>query len=390
MNLWREKHIIYVQYTNPGGYPPLEHSSKILAENHWQVLFLGCLSLGSSALVFAGNNNIQIRQINFMPAGWRQKLHYIWFMIWVAAWVIKWRPQWIYASDPLSCPVALFLSYFPGIQVLYHEHDSPSPAEEKQATGFMKLVFSARYKLASRASKCILPSRERSAIFKQSTGLTRKVVTVWNCPSRKEVKEFSDKKGLGPLKLYYHGSLGEARLPFTLLEAMALNKGKVQLQIVGYETLGTSGYIDKLMRLATQLGIQDSIYISKALPRYALWDIAKQNHIGLAFMPVDSSDINFQHMIGASNKAFDYLACGLALLVSELPAWCSLYVQPGYALACNPNDPESISSALQWFIAHPLAAKQMGKRGQQRIFEEWNYEYQFAPVLDFLTNPIQE
>jgi hypothetical protein len=31
---------LYLQYTNPAGYPPLEPSSRILANEGWQVLFL--------------------------------------------------------------------------------------------------------------------------------------------------------------------------------------------------------------------------------------------------------------------------------------------------------------------------------------------------------------
>ena len=33
------KRVVYVQYTNPAAYPPLEHSSRILADAGWQVLF---------------------------------------------------------------------------------------------------------------------------------------------------------------------------------------------------------------------------------------------------------------------------------------------------------------------------------------------------------------
>jgi hypothetical protein len=49
-------------------------------------------------------------------------------------------------------------------------------------------------------------------------------------------------------------------------------------------------------------------------------------------MPKVSEDINMQAMVGASDKAFDYLACGLALLVSDLPDWRAIYVEAGYGL----------------------------------------------------------
>ena len=86
-------------------------------------------------------------------------------------------------------------------------------------------------------------------------------------------------------------------------------------------------------------------------------------------------------MVGASNKVFDYLASGLALLVSDLPEWKETYVEPGYGLACNPDDPQSIASALERFLKHPTEMREMGERGRQKILKEWNYEQQFMPVL---------
>ena len=59
-------------------------------------------------------------------------------------------------------------------------------------------------------------------------------------------------------------------------------------------------------------------------------------------MPRSTENINLRHMVGASNKAFDYMACGLPLLVTDLPEWVTAFVEPGYARACNPDDPDSI------------------------------------------------
>jgi glycosyltransferase involved in cell wall biosynthesis len=85
-------------------------------------------------------------------------------------------------------------------------------------------------------------------------------------------------------------------------------------------------------------------------------------------------------MVGASNKPFDCLASGLPLLVPDLEDWRRLYVAPGYALACDPEDPESIAAALEWLLTHPSERWQMGERGRQRVLDEWNYERQFAHV----------
>ena len=84
-------------------------------------------------------------------------------------------------------------------------------------------------------------------------------------------------------------------------------------------------------------------------------------------------------------KAVANLACGLALLVSDLPDWRQMFVQPGYAQACDSEDPESIARALCRFLEHRAEARQMGERGRQRIAAEWNYETQFRPVLEQLS-----
>ena len=59
------------------------------------------------------------------------------------------------------------------------------------------------------------------------------------------------------------------------------------------------------------------------------------------------------NMTGASNKPFDYMAAGLALLVSDLPDWKTMFVDPGFGLACDPTDADSLLAALAWFIDHP-------------------------------------
>ena len=87
--------------------------------------------------------------------------------------------------------------------------------------------------------------------------------------------------------------------------------------------------------------------ISAWCPRADLLAEAARAHIGLSLMPFNSDDLNINHMAGASNKPFDYMAAGLALLVSDLPDWTRMFVEPGFGLACNPADVNSISAALR-------------------------------------------
>lgn len=376
------RRVLYIQYTNPAGYPPLEHSSRILAEAGWQVLFLGTGALGAGSLRFLPHERIIVKLIPFAAAGWQQKLHYLRFVLWVCGWAVRWRPEWVYASDMLASPVAWLLSFWWQGRVVYHEHDSPNGTGNSV---FQRLCLATRHCLASRVRLCVLPNQRRLEKFKEDTQATSELLCVWNCPRLDEiVPPRSSQKG--DMWVLYHGSIVPDRLPPTVIEALAQLPDSVKLRVMGYETVGHKGYVNELKKCAATLGVAARVEFAGTIPqRSDLLTLCHQCDVGLAFMPMSSSDVNLQAMTGASNKPFDYLACGLALLVSDLPDWRNMYVTPGYGLACDPNDPESIASALYWFAQHPGEMQAMGERGRQRIVAEWNYEAQFAPVLAIIS-----
>ena len=92
-----EKNILYVQYTNPANYPPLEQSGLMLLNAGWDVRYFGVQSEGeSSKLVFpeplAGCQTLW----QYKPPGISQKLHFGAFTF-MALWRALWqRPAWVY------------------------------------------------------------------------------------------------------------------------------------------------------------------------------------------------------------------------------------------------------------------------------------------------------
>jgi glycosyltransferase involved in cell wall biosynthesis len=375
------KRILYIQYTNPAGYPPLEHSSRILADAGWQVSFLGTGALGADVLRFPPHSNIRVRYLGFCRPGWRQKLHYFYFCVWVLGWTLRWRPNWIYASDPLVCPSALALCCLPWLRVLYHEHDSP---DGPPAGAFQRLVRWTRTQVARRSACCVLPNEKRLERFKAETGTHQEVFCVWNCPSGPEV---APQRALAndSFWLLYHGSIVPVRLPLAVVSALAALPDRVKLRVIGYETVGSVGYTGQIRERARRFGVGHRLEIVGTVPRRSeLLEWCHRCDLGLAFMPIGTGDLNHQAMTGASNKPFDYLACGLALLVSDLPDWRSAYVEPGYGLACDPQDPESIAGAVRRFLGDPGLARSMGENGRQRILADWNYEGRFLPVYSRL------
>lgn len=374
--------ILYLQYINPAYFPPVQQSSRLLAEAGWEVRLLGCRANVADQMEFPPHERVELRLLPYTPPGWRQKIQYLRFLLWSFWQVLVWRPRWLYVSDTITCPAGWLLSFWPGLRVLYHEHDSP--ASDDGGNLLQRLCLRARRGLAQRARAYVLPNERRLAQFAAGLQPRGEAFCVWNCPALEEVKT-SRPQDTGEMWLLYHGTIVPARLPETILYALAELPAGVKLRVIGYETLGALGYVNELKQLAARLGLSERVEFNGPMSRFELMERCAENDVGLSLLPSEGDDPNEQAMVGASNKAFDYLACGLPLLVNDAPDWVNFYVTPGYALACRPHEAESLADAIRWYWENPAERQRMGENGRQRILSAWHYEQQFAPVRAMLS-----
>lgn len=378
----RRKRILYVQYTNPGAYPPLEHSSRILADAGWLVQFSGTGAQGAAdELAFPPHSNIAVRLRQFQPPGWRQKLHYLSFIAWCLAICLAWRPKVVYCSDAWSTPIGVLIWYLLRVPVVYHEHDAPGPPTNVA----LRLISAARRRLARVAVACVVPQRERLRQFEAELK-PRRAFCVWNCPRREEVIASDEQRTGDGLNLFYVGSLNRSRLPEAAVHALSDISHDVNLHVVGYETVGELGYTERLKRVAADHGVGSRLRLYGPLPREGFFRVGVGCDVGLCLMATQSCDANLQAMFGASNKLFDYLACGLAVVVPDQDEWTSHVVDHGYGVACDVNRPETFAALFKELDANRTRLRRMGALGRQRVLADWNYETQFEPVTRLLNS----
>jgi glycosyltransferase involved in cell wall biosynthesis len=178
----------------------------------------------------------------------------------------------------------------------------------------------------------------------------------------------------------FYGSITPLRVPPSVVQGLAQVPG-VTLRLIGFETGSSVGYGERLRRDAATLGVSERLQILGAVGYHRdLFRHADECDVGLACIPTRSDDANMKAMAGASNKAFEFLARGLPLIVSPLPDWESMFVAPGYGISCEVENADSVATALRWYLGDPARRQSMGERGRQRVLAEWNYETQFAPV----------
>jgi len=320
--------------------------------------------------------------MRYQAPGLAQKLHYLEFTLWCLWRVLRWRPHWLYTSDALAAPAAELIRRLTRCRVLYHEHDSPMPGMMKESR-ILKHVLNMRLSLGRWADLVILPNQQRLEAFTQVVGRRGQSFCVWNCPGHDEVPAEMPARSLdGPLKVLYHGSIVPDRFGAYVLEAVAACGRDVRVRLMGYLPSGHLDYADKLAAKARELGVEDRFEYLGAIPRRTdLMRLGAECHVGLCLLRIHEGDINMQHMAGASNKPFDYLSQGIALIVPPDAEWERLYVENGCAKTCPINAPDKLAEIFRWMADHREEVALMGRCGHQLIHDQWHYEKQFAPVL---------
>jgi glycosyltransferase involved in cell wall biosynthesis len=377
----RPPRALFVQFTNPAGYPPLEHAIGLLAARGWQVRVRGALHEGTEALALPPHPDVEVRCAPPSPRGARQKLRFARFVASAAAELRRWRPDVTYASDPLAAPIGLAAAAL-GVPVVYHEHDMPPSSATSAAA---RCIAAARRSLLARAAVCVAPGEARRArLLADGRPAGACTLVAWNTPLAREVRA-RPADPPPPLRVYFHGSIGPERLPATVVDGVARLGGGARLVIAGYEPAGHRGHVEGLRARAAWLGQPDLVEWHGALAgRDRLLELTATAHVGLCLVPSCPTDENLATLVGPSNKPFDYLARGLALLVPDRPDWRAAFVEPGLGLACDPAAPDSIAAALRRLQDDPAERRAMGLRGQALLRDAWCYERQFGPVLEQL------
>ncbi|HEX2777925.1 MAG TPA: glycosyltransferase [Gemmatimonadaceae bacterium] len=365
--------VLVVIYTNPSAYPPVERMSAFLHARGAKVRLLGASGLETDGITSARLDALDLRLTSRKGSGVRAQLRYLRFLLWACAHVVIFRPRWVHVSDPLAAPVGLFATLLRR-RLIYQEHDAPvAPPRSISA----RLLGRARAVLLRRAEVVVAPNEERSAALAREAG--RRVETVWNCPARDEIRERAPGTS-GRFRLLYQGSLVPERVPPTIIDALVRDGLDVDLELIGYETIGSRGYVAQLRQLASERGMRGSVVHHEAIDHEAKLALTTSADLGWAVVPARDGNFNDRTMVGASNKIFEYLACGVPALVSTDRAWSETFARPGFAIPVDPLDAAAVAAALAWAIEHRGELREMGARGRERILSEWNFESAFAPI----------
>ena len=381
------KKALYIQFFNPMHCPVLIHGCNILSRKGWKLLLLGAQNIAnpSNRMEMKLHKNITIKLLEYAKPGIQQRLQYLHFNLWILLTIIFWRPQVLYASEKLVCPIAYIIKIFSKrIKVIYFE---PMYAGE----GFQirpRFVRVARARLARIADLCLVPNEARLEKFVGDVGTCENIIFVHQFPRREEFLDIPLKEkpaGTGRLKLFSFGHIGPDRLPIQLFEALEKLKDKVELIISGVVPEGTQNYGSTIKKEIKNRGLEGNIeYVGLIKKRNDLYRQCSKADVGLT-LTGKTVKPEFRTE-GGSQRPFEMMGLGLVPLVSDLKEWEDFFVKDGYAYSCNPDSVDSIKTTLEFLYENRSALYEIGERNKKKILEEWNYNSEFKKVEIHIEN----
>ncbi|MBB3185655.1 glycosyltransferase involved in cell wall biosynthesis [Halomonas fontilapidosi] len=81
-------------------------------------------------------------------------------------------------------------------------------------------------------------------------------------------------------------------------------------------------------------------------------------------------------------KMFEYMAAGLPVIASNFPLWKQIIEGNQCGICVDPLDPQAIADAIDYLVAHPEEAEEMGRNGQRAVQEQYNWSIEEQKLFD--------
>lgn len=82
-------------------------------------------------------------------------------------------------------------------------------------------------------------------------------------------------------------------------------------------------------------------------------------------------------------KLFEYLACGVPIVASDLPINKEVLIDQKNALLYKADDPKALAQAIKNVFSNPKLAKKIGKKALEDS-QNYSYEKRAQKIIKFL------
>jgi glycosyltransferase involved in cell wall biosynthesis len=180
-----------------------------------------------------------------------------------------------------------------------------------------------------------------------------------------------------PFDIVYRGGLSDRAGTYTLLDALDLLKSRAEkprLLLIGY--FDNSGAQRALEERIRALALQEQVEIVGRVEHEAMAEALSRARIGVC--PLEDLP---KFRLNIPVKVFEYLACGLPVVSTDLPPIRPFLRNSQAGLLCTPGDAADMARAIGWLLDHPEDARRMGEQGHRLIEARFNNEGEAHKLL---------
>ena len=186
------------------------------------------------------------------------------------------------------------------------------------------------------------------------------VVTVPNYP---EIPVFDGPHPWTEPHLLFSGAICENRGVVEILEALGvLRREGLRIPFTIAGPMGSDAYEARLLEAIRKNGLGDDVKYVGWLPREEVVALACRATVGMvAHLPESQGDIAWPV------KMFEYMACGLPLVYTNLGAMTEIAGDRAIGIAVEPRDIPALADAIRQLVSDPARSASCGATGRELV-----------------------
>lgn len=378
-----KKTIGILLYSNPDYYPPTINAVHLLSEHfnvilivrnqhppHWEYpANVRIYRLGKYTSVQEREQSSAVAKL------WE----YVSFVA-QASHLLK-NASLIYAYDAFAYTAAYLcrLLQNKATPLIYHNHDLSG--ELFSLSSLSGWVQKGERRWAHKANFVVFPSQERASLFKKLINFNGQLIILPNFPRKSYFQEHPDLKNLISERFHkpqilLQGSISIKNSLLELIDSLTILEKFIDLKLIGPIREDEKHL---MIDLANRKKVADRVKYFMPVPYNELPSHTWKASIGVCLYK--KIDINHQTMGTASNKIYEYAACGLPVIVSDQPNYREYLANESWVRFADPDDPDSIAYAVHDIFRDFDKYEEMCLAARQTFKEKYNYESAFSPLL---------
>ena len=197
------------------------------------------------------------------------------------------------------------------------------------------------------ANIVVFPSQARALFFQNLTSFKGQLMIVPNFPRKSFFKTYQEFNNIilerfKKNQILLQGTISVHTSMLELIDSLTFLDNSIELKLIG--PIKEKEH-DLMIDFAVQKNVVDRVRYCMPVPYNELSSHTWMATVGVCLYK--KIDINHQTMGTASNKIYEYAACGLPIIVSDLPNYREHLKSETWVRFADPDDSHSIASAVQ-------------------------------------------